>query len=152
MVPKVTCNLPLQGAIGVQDLPHLQNLELADPTFYQPGRIDLLLGGDILPQILLPQSKAGPKNTSTAWNTIFGWALLGPFQSTTNQSPSTVATFNQFHKMEHADQLLSRFWEIEESSQPVEAFTPEEEEVQLHYSNTVTYLPSVCRYKVTLSS
>ena len=51
VVPKVTCNLPLQGASGVQDLPYLKDLELADPTFYLPGRIDLLLGENILSQL-----------------------------------------------------------------------------------------------------
>ncbi len=50
VVPKVTCDLPLQGAAGVQDLPHLKDLELADPTFYLPGRIDLLLGENHLEQ------------------------------------------------------------------------------------------------------
>ena len=151
VVSKVTCNLPLQGAPGVRDLPHLKDLELADPTFHQPGRINVLLGGDILPQILLPQSKSGPTNAPTAWSTIFGWALLGPFQSTSTQSTSAVATLHRTeHTDQHLSQLLSRFWEIEDAPQPAEAFTLEEEEVQLHYTNTVTYLPSVCRYRVTL--
>ena len=43
LVNKVTCDLPLQGAAGVQNLPHLKDLDLADPTFYLPGKIDLLL-------------------------------------------------------------------------------------------------------------
>ena len=134
----------------MRDLPHLKDLEVADPTFHQPGRIDLLLGGDILPQVLLPQSRAGPRHTPISWNTIFGWAILGPFQSSPNQSPSAVATFNQFHEAEPIDQLLSRFWEIEEPSSPAVAFTPEEEEVQHHFLNTHHYLPSVCRYRFTL--
>ena len=54
VVSKVTCNLPLQGASGVRDLPHLKDLQLADPTFHQTGRIDFLLGGDILPQVMIP--------------------------------------------------------------------------------------------------
>ena len=150
VVSKVTCNLPLQGASSLRDLSHLQDLELADHTFHQPGRIDLLLGGDILPQIILPQSRAGPRNTPTAWNTIFDWVLLGPFQSSSNQRPSAVSTFNQFHKAEPTDQLLYQFREIEEPSLPAEAFTPEEEKVQHHFLNTFNYLPSVCRYRVTL--
>ena len=87
VVNKVTCNLPLQGAPCVtelpcvKELPLLKDLYLADPTFHLPGRIDLLLGGDILPQILLPNAKTGPRNTPTAWKTIFGWVILGPFQA-----------------------------------------------------------------------
>ena len=33
VVSTVTCDLPLQGAEGVRDLPHLKGLKLADPTF-----------------------------------------------------------------------------------------------------------------------
>ena len=33
VVPKVTCDLPLQGATGIEELPHIRGLKLADPTF-----------------------------------------------------------------------------------------------------------------------
>ena len=52
VVQKVTCDLPLQGAMGVQDLPHIRTLQLADPTFDKPGRVDLLLGCDVWAQIM----------------------------------------------------------------------------------------------------
>ena len=49
---KVTCDMPPQAAPTVRHLPHLKNLQFADPHFDQPGRIDLLIGCDILQDIL----------------------------------------------------------------------------------------------------
>lgn len=112
----------------------------------------MLLGGDILPQILRPESKTGPQNTPSAWNTIFGWAILGPFQPfQTPNHPTAVITLNQVHRAEPIDELLSRFWEMEEPSTPsTQAFTPEEESVQEHFLLNHKYLSSQCRYSVTL--
>ena len=60
VVEKVMCNLPLQPASCVKELKHLQNLDLADPMFHQPGKIDILLGSDILPRLVLPDARTGP--------------------------------------------------------------------------------------------
>ena len=122
---------------------HLKDLDLADPTFYQPGRIDLLIGGDILSQVMLPDSRAGPKDTPTAWKTIFGWAILGPFQPTNRHQPTAVSSFIHSTVAEPIDQVLSQFWEIEEVSSLTAAFTPEEEKVQHHFMTTYLYLPSI---------
>ena len=56
VVPKVTCDLPLQGAAGVRKLEHLKNISLADPSFDQPGRIDLLIGCSLLQDVLTSES------------------------------------------------------------------------------------------------
>ena len=47
VVPRVTCDLPLQPVCNSSRWNHLLNLSLADPDFGIPGRIDLLLGADI---------------------------------------------------------------------------------------------------------
>ena len=39
---------------------------------------------------------------------------------------------------------------VEELSSIAVAFTPEEEKIQSHFMETHLYLPSVCRYRVTL--
>ena len=57
VVPKVTCDLPLQGAAGVRKLEHLNNLSLADPSFDQPGRVDLLIGCNLLQDVLTSEIK-----------------------------------------------------------------------------------------------
>ena len=63
--------------------------------FDAPGRIDLLLGEDILPEIFLPGEVSGPSGTAKAWNTVFGWALRGSYTpdepGVTSQAPVYVA-------------------------------------------------------------
>ena len=77
IVTKVTCDLPLQGAAHVREMPHIHSLQLADPTFHLPGRVDLLLGCDVIPEIMLPNHITGPKQAPMACSIVFGWAVLG---------------------------------------------------------------------------
>ena len=53
MVTTVTNDLPAQETTSVYEMPHLMGLHLADPSFHVPGRIDVLLGADIYPQIMV---------------------------------------------------------------------------------------------------
>ena len=66
IVSKVTCDFPLQGATHVRDMPQIKSLQLADPTFHLPGRVDLLLGCDVIPDIMLHDHVTGPKNAPMA--------------------------------------------------------------------------------------
>lgn len=52
---------------------HLSNLQLADPQYYEPGPVDLLLGAEILPSVLINGLIAGAPNEPIAMNTIIGW-------------------------------------------------------------------------------
>ena len=111
VVPKVTCDLPLQGAAGVQDLPHLKGLELADPTFHLPGRIDLLLGENILSKLLKPDIRVGPEGTPIAWKTVFGWAIRGPFTPSAQGTVRAATHVTIPTVVTSTDQMLTRFWE-----------------------------------------
>ena len=150
VVTRVTCNLPLQGATSIRDLPHIRDLVLADPTFHKPGRIDLLLGCDVLPKVLLPEAKPGPDDTPTAWSTIFGWTILGQFRPQGHSQPTIASSTNHTAVVETADSLLQCFWEIEETTPLSITFTPEEEEVQHHFDINHVFLPTAGRYQVTL--
>ena len=52
VVPKVTCDLPMNPIIFQTNWKHLSCLPLADPSFNRPGRIDILLGADVYVNIL----------------------------------------------------------------------------------------------------
>jgi len=58
-------------------LPHLNNLDLADPTFNIPGPIDSLLGADVAHALLTGTLIAGQHLEQTAFGIIFGWVLMG---------------------------------------------------------------------------
>ena len=150
-VPEVTCNLPLQGASAVLQLPHIKGLQLADPKFYCPGRVDILLGENILDQVLLPERKAGPKGSPSAWNSIYGWTIRGVFTPDCElQRPEAVVnTFSTTLTSEH-DSSLTRFWEVEEPTQPSQPLTSLEQQVQAHYASTTEFLTDAGRYQVVL--
>ena len=149
---KVTRQLPLQDASTVRELPHLKNLILADKQFDKPGKIDLLLGQNIWRHLFLPGMSRGTEDQPEAWHTVFGWTILGtysPSSHTGSQSAIThVATLPEDNLS--TDQLLARFWEIEEPSIYAPAFTPSEQKVEDHYKKTHTYLKQQQRYMVCL--
>ena len=51
----VTSDLPTEPVHPVGDLPHIMGLQLADPDYYNPGRIDILLGADMAPKIMVKE-------------------------------------------------------------------------------------------------
>ena len=53
VVPRVTCDLPLQAVSFDSSWKHLDDLTLANPDFGCPGRIDTLLGVDVFVETLL---------------------------------------------------------------------------------------------------
>ncbi|XP_075157757.1 uncharacterized protein LOC142231024 [Haematobia irritans] len=90
----------------------LPELEYADPSFYQSGKVDLLLGGDLYPMILMSGVKHGIFESLVAQQTIFGWIVTGP----TNGHERSRISVNTYFTKVSLDEQLSRFWEIEEVS------------------------------------
>lgn len=56
---------------------------LADPTFNQPGEIDIILGNDYYPQIAKPGLLSSGQGL-LAQNTNFGWVISGPVRDQPN--------------------------------------------------------------------
>ena len=83
IVPRVTCDLPLHPIPFDLKWDHLSNLQLANPTFGRPGRIDILLGVDVFVNVLLHGWRFGPHGSPVAFETEFGWVLAGEASSCT---------------------------------------------------------------------
>ena len=152
VVNTVTGNIPAQETETVDHLPHLSDLDLADPNFHLPGKVDILLGSDFYPQLMtqLPM-KTGAISEPSAVNTIFGWAIIGPVKSA-NHNCQQIATQCSSTNVtnEDLDNLLSLFWLSQEPERPQLLQTQVEIQVQAHYSQNVSYSPSRCRYTVSL--
>ena len=110
VVPRVTCDLPLNPVSFKSSWIHLNDIMLADPDFGCPGRIDLLLGVDIYTDTLLHGRRSGPPGSPVAFETIFGWVLAG---RTHSNSTSHVAIHHVSTTL-NDDDILRRFWEIVE--------------------------------------
>lgn len=95
------------------DWKHLHDLQLADPKFFEPGKIDLLLGVQEMAELMLPGVIKGNQNTPMAQQTKIGWVLSGACGLKSNPEIqchlATVATEEQ-----QLTELLKAFWTLEE--------------------------------------
>ncbi|KAJ0175975.1 hypothetical protein K1T71_008149 [Dendrolimus kikuchii] len=76
MSKKLTTKIPAK-TIYTQSWPHLSNLNLADPFYFAPGSIDLLLGVKEYVQILEHGLIKGSPGTPCAQKTRLGWIVFG---------------------------------------------------------------------------
>lgn len=77
VLPHVTCDLPLAPVQSNLSWTHLSGLPLADPSFGEPRRVDILLGVDVFVDVLCQGQRAGPVGSPVAIETDFGWILYG---------------------------------------------------------------------------
>ena len=152
VVQVVTDDLPPQEMVPVTEMPHLMGLQLADPTFHLPGRVDILLGADLYPQLQVKRPiVTGEVGDPAAQATIFGWAVVGPARYKHPSIEPVPAHHLQVQGPDDGlDKLVTRFWEAEEPEETEVPVSLVEEQVQTHYLNNVSYSSSSCRYKVTL--
>ncbi|CAG7728139.1 unnamed protein product, partial [Allacma fusca] len=135
IVPKVTSDLPINH--GTADgWSHTQGLKLADPEYYRPRGIDILIGANILNKVMKPAIIHGKDGTPSAQDTLFGWALYGPASVPT--APKVVSLIN-VTPLNDIDATLRKFWEIE-SIATKRVFTPEEEQFVAHFNQTTVRL------------
>ena len=135
VVPRVTCDLPVQSVRFNTKWEHLSDLSLSDPDFGCPGRIDMLLGVDIYADALLQGRRKGPPGTPVAFETKFGWVLAGKI----DQSPTLQNKVPSFHiTVASGDDILRKFWEIEESPKSQSDLSPQERTVVQHFKENHT--------------
>lgn len=143
IVPSITEQTP-QQPIMPGKWSHIVNLSLADPLYHTPGEIDILLGADILPSLLLDGKIDGQNGEPMAIETVFGWILMGPVDiSATANALSLCLSIS-----EPLDETLKRFWEIEELTS-VRHLSPDDTIAENIYRTTTTRLSSG-RFMVTI--
>ena len=131
VVPRVTCDLPLHPVPFSSKWNHLTDICLADTGFGHPGRIDLLLGVEVFIDVLRQGRLTGPPGSPAAFETEFGWVLAG---STELCSPANHAVV---HHITHltGDDILRKFWEIEEKPMTDAVLSSEERAVIQHFKS-----------------
>ena len=112
IIPTVSGRLP-SDRIPLRRWPHFDGLNLADPEFSAPGRVDAILGADVYGALLTGEIRFNSLHEPTALSTVFGWIIVGPTgaQSTYHQ-PVPI-----FHcTTSTLSNQLQKFWELEEVS------------------------------------
>lgn len=97
---------------------HLDGLSLADPTYHEPGEIDMLLGTIAHADIMLPQLKKGKRGDPIAQHTELGWLVFGSMRVSNGLKLNCnhVNMISQITEVSDSDlcKQLQAFWEIEE--------------------------------------
>lgn len=110
VVPYLASNLPSRS-IDPISFTNVPDIVLADPRFYESSKIDILLGADVLPFVMLSGVKVGIFGPVNPTETAFGWVLSGP--ATLPSSPKTTTIISNFCEIS-LEKAISRFWEVEE--------------------------------------
>ncbi|XP_017480692.1 PREDICTED: uncharacterized protein LOC108369973 [Rhagoletis zephyria] len=108
VLTKLTGNLP-SCHISAMTMQAFPDLILADKRFYVNEEVDLVLGGDIYPQIILCGLKKNVLSTLLAQETVFGWILTGR-----TEAPNPTNNIVSYHSEVALDQQLTAFWELED--------------------------------------
>ena len=123
------------------------SLNLADPLFNKPRRIDLILGTEIL-NMIYDGTKFSLNKDLAAYGTIFGEVLIGPVygnDSSTSRLNTTQCTYFNINSLIKA---IQRFWESEEMPrEPIK--NPLYEECEQLFIGTTTR-DSIGKYIVRL--
>ena len=132
ILSKVCMDMPVSPVDSISQWKHLTGLDLADPEFGTPARVDILLGADYYGDILLRGRRWGPRGTPYAQRTCFGWVLAGPFQS----KDARPIAYTCCIPIE--DDSLRRFWEIEDYNMRQPVLSLEEKAVVEHFRSSYT--------------
>lgn len=99
---KLTAMLPSRRVDSSQ-WNHLSGIQLADPQYYVPGHIDVILGADVYSAILLDGLKRGSPSAPVAQRTSLGWLVVGTSSPTSLHPPTQIAALHA-----HGDEELSQ--------------------------------------------
>lgn len=114
VVPEITNALP-SAEIDINSLNIPNGLNLADPQFYHPGEIDLLVGADLFWEILNDRKIRLGNGKPVLQDSRVGWIVSGPVDIKTKGSISSNVLCNKM-AVDNISQQVERFWSTEELS------------------------------------
>jgi len=117
ILPQITSVLP-STSIPPNVRAQYRHLQLADPRFDTPSRIDVLLGGDLYPYLMRPESTV--KHTAgcpSAMDTHLGWIIMG-LVTTPGGGASSPRTSSLVTSARSIDTVAHQFRSVEEPVAP----------------------------------
>ncbi|XP_061717581.1 uncharacterized protein LOC133525310 [Cydia pomonella] len=132
LLPATKLNVPKWAEI--EDLP------LADPAYTTPGKVEILLGAEVYAEILLEglikKRSEGSNGTMIAQNTMLGWIVSG--RAVKGSETEVSARFTSMHVHIQEDDLLKRFWEMENEPNMIKKDMTKSEQQCEDYFNSTT--------------
>ncbi|CAH0714118.1 unnamed protein product, partial [Brenthis ino] len=138
---RLTGNLP-KAPINIQQLNIPSHLHLADPDFNQPAPIDILIGADLFWQLMKNDRISLGANKPILQYSSFGWLIGGPISYQAKQVLCNNSVINDnFPNENKIDNLLAKFWELEELPQKT-ILSETELACENHFRSHTLRLPS----------
>lgn len=108
----------------------LPNVTLADREFYRPAGIDVLLGAEVWAKVTMQNMYHN--GSALLQETRFGFIFLGCAEAVSAQAMQMVlqVSENESEKEPKLEELMRKFWEIEEIASIERARSAEEEAVE----------------------
>lgn len=137
VMKSISTNLPNKNFdISDPAWSYLKGLQLADPKFNEPGKIDILIGAEYYFSLLCDEQKQqGPNGYPIAIKTIFGWILSGTVPSMEESNSIKRKIFSVVTEID-LDASLKRFWEIEEFPYVNSIKSLEDEKCEKYFEET----------------
>ncbi|XP_037038490.1 uncharacterized protein LOC119076010 [Bradysia coprophila] len=143
----VTTCQPLKE-VNVSDWKIPKAVQLADPAFNLPDKIDILIGAELFYRLLVNGLTKLGEGLPDLQNTVFGWIVIGRHLGLkSNQAFAGVGISNSDTTLQ---QQLERFWQVEEKGTTERGnMTDEERKCEILYERT-TVRQSSGRFVVKL--
>ena len=147
LLSSITTNTPSVDLSTPSATLAFSSLKLADPDLGKPGRIDLLLGLDVLSKIGKPRWISAKDTNLFAHYTIFGWVVGGTCANSSQAARVHVCCKATTKK--DLNNSLRAFWVIEEPPSNISNLSPEEQSAVEQFPDSVSH-NSERRYIVAL--
>jgi len=139
VLSKLTSNIPIKS-INLHNLKIPEGIELADPLFTQPQKIDLILGAGVFFDCLCQEQIKYEPPKLIFQKTQLGWIVGGRVfdEQVTIDSNTKIALFtlNKLENDINISEQISKFWELEECLSD-SIYTSEEIKCKNYFEKTV---------------
>lgn len=166
VIPKITGDLPgIPVDVARLNLP--EDIVLADPLFFDPSQVDVLVGADHFFEIISNHKLNLGPNRPILQSSALGWLVAGPtgdsYNQDINKQESNIQC-NVVHDdsiamrspkesvfLQEINNTLQRFWEVEElpSDTTMSTLTLDEQFCESHFKSNTRRLPNG-RFQVSL--
>lgn len=148
---QITCNLP-QVPIDPTRFIIPEEVKLADPSYFKPGEVDILIGADIYDLLSDGLFKLG-KNMPYLQNTWLGWIIAGTIPKTYSSHCCNMVSLVSLGETSNSqlNHALTEFWEMEEIPCTVN-LTAEENLAEEIFVNSVKIIKNSYQVNLPLRS
>ncbi|XP_060846095.1 uncharacterized protein LOC132925744 [Rhopalosiphum padi] len=115
VVPKITNDIPAKHIYNTGHIP--QNVSLADPLFWSPQKVDLLIGATHFYDLMSERRIKPVPNGPIFQETKLGWVVSGPTQIYNHKVEplnNSICYTASIHTNVTLENMLPRFWRVEE--------------------------------------